>query len=146
MNENSHRTLTENAHFSLIFPSEFIETAHALSYRLMFDMSPNSPFNIVYELGDFWTDNDKLREECAYSLNSSWWRIAEDDPMETETKKSFMNSAWQSLPSNTTSVSAIMVMVIAIAVMALLRSCELRMRKKKVAELMDGDEAAYGAI
>ena len=66
--------------------------------------------------------------------------------METDTKKSFTNSAWQSLPSNTTSVSAIMVMVIAIAVMALLRNCELRMRQKKVAELMDGDDAAYGAI
>jgi len=107
---------------------------------------PHTDFGIVYELGDLWTDNDKLRKECEYSLNSTWWRIAEYDPMDPDAEESFVNSAWHRMPSNTTSMSAMIVMVIAVAVIALLRSCELKMRRKKMAEYMDTEETAYGAI
>merc|ERR1719229_1923458 len=46
--------------------------------RLMFDMSPNRQFGVVYELGDFWSKNDELKTLCEDHLNSTWW-IAEYD-------------------------------------------------------------------
>jgi len=41
--------------------------------RLMYDVSPNTQFNIVYELGDFWNDNDRLKASCSEYLNGTWW-------------------------------------------------------------------------
>ena len=42
-------------------------------YRLMYDVSPNTPFNIVYELGDFWHKNHELKSQCTEYLNETWW-------------------------------------------------------------------------
>jgi len=108
--------------------------------RLMFDVSPNSVFDVVYELGDLWSESDELQSECSSHLNSTWWRMTERDPMESN--ESFVNSAWQSMPTHTVSMSMIM-MMIGMAVMALLRSYGMRIREKK---LMNTEEAAYGAI
>jgi len=109
--------------------------------RLMYDVSPNTIFDIVYEVGDLWSDSDELQAMCADHLNSSWWRFTDSDTMET--KESFLNSAWQSVPTHTVSMAAMAMVVIAMAVIALLTRCGVRMREKK---LMNTEEATYGAI
>ena len=43
----------------------------------MYDISPNTPFNIMYELGPFWKNNDNLQSLCADSLNATWWTDAD---------------------------------------------------------------------
>merc|ERR1719356_1780507 len=43
--------------------------------RLMYDISPNTEFQVVYELGEFWSENTKLRSMCADNLNLSWWSV-----------------------------------------------------------------------
>ena len=106
----------------------------------MFDVSPNSVFDVVYELGDLWSESDELQSEGSSHLNSTWWRMTERDPMESN--ESFVNSAWQSMPTHTVSMSMFM-MIVGMAVMALLRSYGMKIREKK---LMNTEEAAYGAI
>merc|ERR1712241_405178 len=83
--------------------------------RLMYDVSPNSQFNLVYELGDFWTDNDELKTMCAHNLNLSWWRLPE-----VERTEEFVSDHGVQFNSKM-SLSAMILMVIVVAVMALLR-------------------------
>jgi len=55
----------------------------AITPRLMYDISPNTKFDVVYELGDFWPRNDELRAECEENLNSTWW-VRSDPDIESE--------------------------------------------------------------
>merc|ERR1712032_710238 len=43
--------------------------------RVMMDVSPNSQFGVVYELGDFWTGQHQLKTMCFDKLNVDWWTI-----------------------------------------------------------------------
>merc|ERR1712244_72080 len=43
--------------------------------RVMMDVSPNTQFGVVYELGDFWTGQHKLKTMCFDKLNVDWWTI-----------------------------------------------------------------------
>ena len=46
-----------------------------IAFRLMYDISPNRGFNIVYELGEFWSENEELQTACSDHLNSTWWKV-----------------------------------------------------------------------
>merc|ERR1712176_1681257 len=100
---------------------------HDITPRKVYDMSPNSQFNIVYELGDFWTDNDELKSMCAENLNLSWWRVPAVDRMESGMEEFISNHGVHSASAkaffSTMSLSAMILMVIAVSVMALLRVC-----------------------
>jgi len=115
--------------------------------RLMYDISPNSQFNIVYELGDFWTNNEELVSMCADNLNVSWWSMPNEEQMETEEFISNHGVHSESAKAffSTMSLSAMILMVIAVSVMALLRVCSSR--GKKVEHLMGSPEdSSYGTI
>merc|ERR1712045_952448 len=113
--------------------------------RLMYDISPNSQFNIVYELGDFWTDNDELKSLCAENLNLSWWRVPAVDRMEEFVSNQGVHSESAKWLNSKMSVSAMILMVIAVSVMALLKVCSSR--GKKVEHLVaSSEDCAYGTI
>ena len=44
----------------------------------MYDISPNTEFQVVYELGEFWSENKRLKSMCADNLNLTWWSIWPD--------------------------------------------------------------------
>merc|ERR550525_1817860 len=52
-------------------------TYNSVTPRLMFDISPNSPWNVVYELGEFWHENEELMGMCSDNMNSTWWHDEE---------------------------------------------------------------------
>jgi len=129
---------------------------HAITARLMYDMSPNSMWGIVYELGDFWDDNEPLSRLCASNLNESWWKMTEHDEEETDAAEHngvryFMSNVTARRLTTETTIGVIVVMVIGMAVIALLRRCLLRMRgERKMPFLVEadigGDHGVYGAI
>jgi len=122
---------------------------HDITPRKVYDMSPNSQFNIVYELGDFWTDNIELKSMCAENLNLSWWRVPAVDAMDNEIEEFVSNQGVHSESAkwlnSKMSVSAMILMVIAVSVMALLRVCSSR--GKKVENLVaSSEDCAYGTV
>jgi len=115
--------------------------------RNVYDMSPNSKFNIVYELGDFWTDNVELKSMCAENLNLSWWRVPALDEMEDGLEQFVSNHGVHSAKwfNSKMSLSAMILMVIAVSVMALLRVCSSK--GKKVEHLIGSpEESSYGTV
>ena len=48
-------------------------TEHTVTPRLMYDLSINGQWDVIYELGDFWNQNPGLMAQCADNLNDSWW-------------------------------------------------------------------------
>ena len=111
----------------------------------MYDISPNSQFNIVYELGDFWSDNDELQLMCAHNLNLSWWRLPVTEGMEEFISNQGVHSESAQWLNSKMSVSAMILMVIAVSVMALLRVCSSR--GKKVEHLVaSSEDCAYGTV
>merc|ERR1711941_31329 len=86
--------------------------------RLMYDISPNSQFNIVYELGDFWTENDELAMMCGQSLNLSWWRLPAVDGVEEFVSNHGEHSDSAKWFNSEMSLSAMILVVI-----ALLKKC-----------------------
>jgi len=111
--------------------------------RLMFDMSPNKRFGIVYELGNFLTGNDKLRRMCEDHMNSSWWRIADYDPMEDLDFVAQHSWHWTTLRESTAMITGIL-LVVAAAMMIIHRVFELKSRKKRLTEFVE--EGCYGAV
>lgn len=118
----------------------------------MFDVSPNTDFGIVYELGDFWTDNEELKTQCADKLNATWWRVPAVDKERHEvveedeefvSEHAVRSSSWNGMTS--LSATAMVFMVIAVAVMAVLRGCVSR--KKGLKETTVGvDHIGYGTV
>merc|ERR1712154_118782 len=45
----------------------------------MYDISPNTQWGVVYELGDFWNLNPDLQGACVDSLNDTWWVDTEEE-------------------------------------------------------------------
>ena len=116
----------------------------------MYDMSPNSRWNVVYELGDFWDDNSNLNTMCADYLNETWWAMTASDEEEVDDAED--NSLYQFVSdqglhsTHRPSISVVVVMLIGMAVMALLRWCTATMRGTKMAESVDAEAKVYGAI
>jgi len=131
----------------------------AITPRFMFDVSPNTGwFNIVYELGEFWSENEPLKTSCAAFLNSTWWSVAETetdydtdvifaDDSETVEKQEFVADrvlrSFQRFASETT-VRVIVFMAIGMVIIALLRR-QLSSRKKMVGSAKD-EACHYGAV
>merc|ERR1719216_540327 len=113
--------------------------------RLMYDVSPNTHFKIAYELGDFWSSNSELRDRCNDFLNTSWWLNSmgsvdsRDAQVAAVAVSDHTERAVNWRPSEM-SLSAIILMVMAVAVMAALRRCVSR--PKVVAE--EKETALYG--
>lgn len=109
--------------------------------RLMYDISPNTEFNVVYELGDFWSKNTELKSRCNAYLNATWWSVEEtdtDSPLEFVSDH-ILHSVHQSL-SETISI----LLLIAVAVISLLRIYAFCSRNKCVdTTAVDG---VYGAV
>ena len=81
----------------------------------MYDVSPNTRWNVLYELGEFWNGNDKLKEMCADNLNSSWFS---NSGLDVEQNDEFVNDQIvhfdKSLKSmSNTSIGATVFMLIA---------------------------------
>ncbi len=127
--------------------------------RTMYDVSPNTRFNVVYELGDFWTEQHELKSMCFDKANTSWWRVRGMElkdgavPKEQFVRDHAVPSA-NPLTSNV-AVGTMVFMAMAVAMMALLRICGVTMRKEAVKamkgesterEALSGDAAAYGTV
>lgn len=126
--------------------------------RLMYDMSPNRDFGLVYELGEFWSANDELQGLCADNLNSTWWRMsqtdqkADEDQAEnaavSEMSEFVVARSWHSgrkwFLTNYVETSALF-MLIGMAVLSLLRlwGCSLSPNKRV---LDTADNGMYGAV
>merc|ERR1712087_377851 len=125
--------------------------------RKMYDLSPNGPFNVQYELGDFWSLSDELRDSCVNNLNPMWWSIDDtdaddatkaifEDQEEKEHVQFVSDHVTRPLNSSPVSPQVIAVMVIGIAVFALLRLCTFKSGKKMVGIVDGADGNVYGAI
>ena len=117
----------------------------------MYDVSPNTHFEIVYELGDFWTSNADLRERCNDYLNTTWWLNSMDATYTkmaaAAARASVSDHIDESVDSmnwfsSRTSLSVIILMAIAVAVLAVLS----RFASRPKALNQEKETAVYGAI
>ena len=108
--------------------------------RLMYDVSPNTRWNVLYELGEFWNGNDKLKEMCADNLNSSWFS---NSGLDVEQNDEFVNEhiGYSATLMTSTSIGAIVIMLIAFVAIVMLRWYGSDLRQKRVSE-----SNIYGAI
>merc|ERR1719229_324821 len=125
---------------------------YSITPRLMYDMSPNRGFGIVYELGDFWSKNDELQAQCGDNLNSTWWRMADTDPM-GETESFMIDHVLRSiettlgLSKGDYYIQIVAVLLIGMAIISMLKlwGCTLTPNTSN-RKLMDiGDGGVYGA-
>jgi len=61
----------------MIIPPMCSETD--VTVRDIYDSSPNTKWNVLYELGDFWNLNEPLLAQCADNVNSTWFTGNEHD-------------------------------------------------------------------
>jgi hypothetical protein len=109
--------------------------------RLMFDVSPNTDFGIVYELGDFWFQNDDLKTQCADSLNTTWWRGAR----RKEEGEAVVSGHVLSRSSNHfMTVGVVVFLLVGAVAMATLKACASSLRKKQ--GILSTDPMAYGTV
>ena len=59
--------------FSILCDGKRMCSDMDITPRLMYDISSNTQFGVVYELGGFWNDNEELKSMCSANLNSTWW-------------------------------------------------------------------------
>ena len=108
--------------------------------RMLYDISPNTQFGVLYELGEFWSDNDQLISECASNLNSTWWSVAGTDANSV----SAVGLAVRSLRSTECQWAAIG--MVGVVLIETLRRRRNAVRRKKVEGGKAGDGGVYGAI
>jgi len=110
--------------------------------RLMYDMSPNRGFGLVYELGEFWSANNELQNACSDNLNSTWWRMAETDPMD-DTESFVVDHVLRSTKMAKTEI--VWMLLIGIVIISMLRICgSTWCSNRKSMDLSDG--GVYGAV
>ena len=135
--------------FSILCVGDALCAERDITPRLMYDESPNSQFNVVYELSDFWHQNDALKTECADSLNTSWWRSShrgdEGVAVLADHERSHSVGGPMAPTVQTTGGVAVFLMIGAVAVV-LLRCCASTMRKKHSVLDVNAGAAAYGAV
>ena len=116
--------------------------------RTMFDVSPNTQFNVMYELGDFWTEQHELKSMCFDKANTTWWRVRGMELRDGANEQFVSDHAVHSvnpLKSNV-AVGTMVFMAFAVAVMALLRLCGVTRTKKVDRISLSGDATAYGTV
>lgn len=134
---------------------------HDVTARLMYDLSPNSMWNIVYELGSFWDENEELSISCSDYLNETWWRLTPSDSEEEHETGDFNgdDAAYQfaadpivsdsmSAPRTGMTIGPMVYMVIAVIVLALMKWCTLSVKaQKKMGLTAQGEDCGvYGTI
>jgi len=147
---NANMTLDYNMTFSVLCDGSNGQRVRMCSSaqitpRLMMDISPNSPFNIVYELGNFWNKGLALPGFCSDNLNSTWWSNA--DATSSTSSQFVMDRVLSSVAalSGETSFVAMAVMVMGLVVIAVLRSC--RSSSKGKGQWIASTEAVdYGTV
>jgi len=124
--------------------------------RLMYDLSPNTRWNIVYELGSFWDENEKLSIECADYLNESWWALTPSDSEEehetgdfnddNEETAAFVSGTMMSRTQSQSELTVVsmVVMMAFLALIAMLKICGDWLRPKKSVDIKE-QGAVYGA-
>merc|ERR1712083_746432 len=125
--------------------SKRICSDHSITPRLMMDVSPNTGFGIVYELGDFWNANSDMVSACSDNLNTTWWSNADVSAAAAGPSENnqFVNDHVLHSVSKT-SIGTMVIMVIAVAAMALLRIYGVATRKKAVDAPASKEAVAYG--
>merc|ERR1719419_339436 len=126
--------------------------------RLMYDLSPNTAFGVVYELGQFWSGNEALKGMCADNLNATWWSVEETDT-DSDTDAIFGAEERENLQfvaggllrsesalSLETSIGVAAAMLLCIAAMALLRRCGAALRRKEADSPRSGKLRRYGTV
>jgi len=108
--------------------------------RLMFDVSPNTDFGIVYELGDFWFENDDLKTQCADNLNTSWWRGAR----RAQEGVAAVSGHALSRSSAPTAVGVVVFLLVGAVAMAVLKGTAAAIRRKE--GMLSADTTAYGTL
>ncbi len=116
-------------------------------------------WNVVYELGDFWDDNEQLSTMCSGKLNETWWSLTSADEQEMEETNDgslyrFVSvnrlQSVQHAISEQMSLGLVVFMLIGVAVLALLRHCVMMMRRGSGSKLRGESDGAgagiYGAI
>ena len=99
-------------------------TVNFVFFRLMYDVSPNTQFNIMYELGAFWNDNADLQSLCGANLNATWWSNAKSDSMASFVSDRVVHSEYRF------SSGTVMLMLSAVVMMALLSIYTVIMRQR----------------
>jgi len=123
----------------------------SITPRLMYDVSPNRGFKIVYELGDFWNDNQVLQQFCGDNLNDSWWSNemvdgidSESDPdAEYQWTSEYVMRSINMLRSDAR-MSTMMLMVVCMMAIVVMRHCQMNIRREKEKEMGNGFD--YGSV
>lgn len=126
-------------------------TNNDVTPRIMYDLSPNSPWNVVYELGDFWHENEELMEMCSDKMNSTWWHDEESLQLRDSNYITLVVSRGviEGLLSITTRSGyyvqiAVVIVVVGLLIRSLWHKCS---EKKEVNEgIMSGVDMAYGTV
>lgn len=129
-------------------------TYNSVTPRLMFDRSPNNIWNVVFELGDFWHQNDELVRMCGDTMNSTWWHDEEnvmfteitDDVDEHEFAVSKGVVAGFAEKLNLDPIAEVFLVVAAFVVFVILRRCSNGEAKNLYSGLRNEGDRAYGAV
>ena len=73
---------------SLVEPYCAYTEGNTIPVRQLYDTSTNSHWNVLYELGDFWSQNDELMGACSDNINDTWFSA---EIFEIEDAKLMMN-------------------------------------------------------
>ena len=121
-------------------------TYNSVTPRVMFDLSPNNIFNIVYELGDFWHQSEELHGLCADSMNSTWWHDGDNADGAVFTTKTNVRLLY--LDPSKALDEAMVFIVIAIAALAMLKwyGWPCAAAKKLDEEAVSEGDGIYGSI
>ena len=134
-----------------------------ISVRDMYDTSTNTHWNVKYQLGDFWSQNDKLQSMCADEVNTTWFfryhGQEEDIEMmagEAEAKSlvdvgalSQHRSGYFGWREYVFSSPAMMVMYVAtamIVVLCIIAKVVRRGKTKELEMLNKGSNSVYGTV
>jgi len=58
---------------SLVDPFCAFTEGQTIAVRELYDISTNTHWNVLYELGTFWSRNDELMAQCADNVNDTWF-------------------------------------------------------------------------
>ena len=119
-------------------------------------MSPNTRFQIVYELGPFWANNVELQSYCESNLNDTWWQNTFDDDespamdvtTDTSDDAEEFVSAYNVHSKRVYAPATVLLVSISLLFMALLRWCgQTNVKGKDIYEALDqGKAEVYGTV
>jgi len=123
-------------------------TYNSVTPRLMFDRSPNSMWNVVFELGDFWHQNEELVQMCGDNMNGTWWHDEEnvmftDETFTDEKVLSEGGLSFAGFEGAHFDIFASALLVVAFVALVALKWC---LKNGESDKLNDTKDTAYGAV